>query len=123
MYRNIMRNTTLALGTLLLGSTLALAGTGLPGEVRVLDGKGMATVHTTDGKDHQVKAGAGWKVGAKVACESKNSVMECRAGATQAAVTPAPMKTAPVPAPAAAAPAAGSTASAPSVSTPAPAAK
>jgi hypothetical protein len=120
MYRNIMRNTALALGTLLMSSTLVLAGSGLHGEVRGLDGKGMATVHTTDGKDHQVKAGTGWKVGAKVACESKNNVMECQAAAPQAAVTPAPAKTTPAPATASTV---GSPAPAPSTSTPAPVSK
>lgn len=123
MYRNIVRNTTLALGTLLLGSTLVMAGTGLQGEVRNLDGKGMATVHTSDGKDHQVKAVDGWKVGAKVECESKNNVMECRAGMPQAAVTPAPSSTTPAPVKATPAPAPAATAPAPSSSTTAPAAK
>ena len=49
-----------------------------------VDGKGMATVGcTSDGKDHQVKAGEGWKVGAKVECETKNNAMECRPAAAQ----------------------------------------
>jgi hypothetical protein len=122
MYRNIMRNTTLALGTLLMSSTLVLAGSSLHGEVRSLDGKGMATIHTTDGKDHQVKAGTGWKVGAKVECESKNNVMECQAPAPQAAVTPAPAKATPAPAPTAAS-TVSSPAPAPSTSTPAPVSK
>ncbi|MBM3222916.1 MAG: hypothetical protein FJZ47_03810 [Candidatus Tectomicrobia bacterium] len=137
MYRHIVRNTTMALGTLLIGSSLVMAA-GLQGAVTALDGKGMATVRTSDGKDHQVKSSDGWKVGAKVECESKNNVMECRAGAPQAAVTPAPSssttatpaKVAPAPAqpaaPAASAPAAGSTSSttpAPSTSAPAPASK
>jgi hypothetical protein len=126
----------MALGTLLIGSSLVMAG-GLQGSVTALDGKGMATVHTSDGKDHQVKGGEGWKVGAKVECESKNTVMECRPMAPQAAVIPAPSTTPPAPAkvapaaaptatppaPAAAAPAASSTTSSPSTSTPAPASK
>ena len=82
MYRKLMRNTTMALGTLLLGSSLVMAG-GVPGTVSGVDGKGMATVRTSDGKDHQVKAGEGWKVGAKVECETKNNVMECRPAAAQ----------------------------------------
>lgn len=118
-----MRNTTMALGTLLLGSSLVMAG-GLQGTVSAVDGKGMATVHTSDGKDHQVKAGEGWKVGAKVECETKNNVMECRPAAAQssaapttsspstAAVKPAPAPTTPAPAP-------STTAPAPSTSTPA----
>jgi preprotein translocase subunit YajC len=123
MYRKLMRNTTMALGTLLLGSSLVMAG-GLQGTVSAVDGKGMATVHTSDGKDHQVKAGEGWKVGAKVECETKNNAMECRPAAAQssaapttsspstAAVKPAPAPTTPAPAPSTAAPA-------PSTSTPA----
>jgi len=134
MYRNIIRNSTMALGTLLIGSSLVMAA-GVQGSVTALDGKGMATVRTSDGKDHQVKGGEGWKVGAKVECESKNNVMECRAMAPQAAVTPAPSSTtaapakvAPAPAatttaPAAAAPAASSTTTTPSTSAPAPASK
>ena len=127
MYRKLMRNTTMALGTLLLGSSLVMAG-GLQGTVSAVDGKGMATVHTSDGKDHQVKAGEGWKVGAKVECETKNNIMECRSAGAQssaapttsnpntAAVKPAPAPATPAPAPSTAAPA-------PSTSTPAPASK
>ena len=127
MYRKLMRNTTMALGTLLLGSSLVMAG-GLQGTVSAVDGKGMATVHTSDGKDHQVKASEGWKVGAKVECETKNNVMECHPAAAQssaapttsspstAAVKPAPTPATPAPAPSTAAPA-------PSTSTPAPASK
>ena len=87
MYRKLMRNTTMALGTLLLGSSLVMAG-GLPGTVSAVDGKGMATVHTSDGKDHQVKAGEGWKVGAKVECETKNNMMECHPAAAQSSAAP-----------------------------------
>jgi len=47
MYRKLMRNTTMALGTLLLGSSLVMAG-GLQGTVSAIDSKGMATVHTSD---------------------------------------------------------------------------
>ena len=118
-----MRNTTMALGTLLLGSSLVMAG-GVQGTVSAVDGKGMATVHTSDGKDHQVKADKDWKAGAKVECETKNNVMECRPAAAQssaapttsspstAAVKPAPAPTTPAPAP-------STTAPAPSTSTPA----
>ena len=70
----------MALGTLLLGSSLVMAA-GVAGTVSGVDGKGMATVHTSDGKNHQVKAGEGWKVGAKVECETKNNVMECHPAA------------------------------------------
>jgi hypothetical protein len=128
MYRNMIRNTTMALGTLLLGSTLVMAG-GLQGSVTALDSKGMATVHTTDGKDHQVKA-EGLKVGTKVECETKNNNLECHATAPMAAanpmpstVAPAPAKSAPAPAPVTSTPAPSSAAPAPSTSTPAPASK
>ena len=49
MYRKLMRNTTMALGTLLLGSSLVMAG-GLQGTVSAIDSKGMATVRTSDQK-------------------------------------------------------------------------
>lgn len=128
MSRNMLRNTTLALGALVMSSTLVFAA-GTPGSVTALDGKGMATIRTTDGKDHQVKVGDGFKVGSKVECASKNNVMECRMADAQAAMpatpstaTPAPAKVAPAPAPAAAAPTAApsSTTSAPSQAAPAP---
>ena len=127
MYRTFMRNTTMALGTLLLGSSLVMAG-GLPGTVSGVDGKGMATVRTSDGKDHQVKAGEGWKVGAKVECETKNKVMECHPAMAQSSAvptTPAPSTAAvkPAPAPATPTPAPSTAAPAPSTSTPAPATK
>jgi hypothetical protein len=132
MYRNLLRTTTVALGTLLIGSSLVLAA-GMPGNVTALDGKGMATVHTSDGKDHQVKVQEGWKVGAKVDCEMKNNALDCHSAAAQTAVnptpstsTPAPAKPAPAPAPAASAPAPSTSSpstSAPTTSTPAPASK
>src|ERR1043166_3875171 len=99
MYWKFMRNTTMAVGTLLLGASLVMA-TGIQGTVSAMGGKGMATVHTSDGKDHQVKAGEGWKVGAKVECETKNNTLECRSASTQssaAPAAPAPSTTAPAP--------------------------
>ncbi len=113
----------MALGTLLLGSSLVMAG-GLQGTVSTIDGKGMATVHTSDGKDHQVKAGEGWKVGAKLECETKNNAMECHPAPAQnsAAPTTSNPSTAavkPAPAPATPAPAPSPVAPAPSTSTPA----
>jgi hypothetical protein len=118
MYRHLIRHTTIALGTLLVGSTLVFAAS-VPGTVTARDGKGMATVRTSDGKDHQVKLGDEFKVGTKVECEDKKNAMECHQ--VQAAVTPAPgtATPAPAPAPASSAP----TAPAPSTSTPAPASK
>ena len=121
MYRKLMRNTTMALGTLLLGSSLVLAG-GVPGTVSAIDGKGMATVHTSDGKDHQVKADKDWKVGAKVECETKNNVMECHPAPAQSSAAPTtsnPSTAAkPAPAPTTPAPAASPAAPAPSTSAP-----
>lgn len=117
MYRNIMKNTAMALGTLLVGSSLVLAA-GTPGAVTALDGKGMATIRTSDGKDHQVKAGEGWKVGAKVECEAKNNAFECRAAQNQASVNPTQAPAAMPSTPAVNAPAAGTP-----TTTPAPAAR
>jgi preprotein translocase subunit YajC len=70
MYRKLMRNTTMALGTLLLGSSLVMAG-GLQGTVSAIDGKGMGTVHTSDGKDHQVKARKAGKLGRRSSAKPK----------------------------------------------------
>ncbi len=125
MYRHIIRNITIALGTLLVGSTLVFAAS-VPGTVTARDGKGMATVRTSDGKDHQVKLGDEFKVGTKVECEAKNNVMECHQ--VQAAVTPAPSTSTPAPATSAPTPApapatSAPTAPAPGTSTTAPASK
>jgi len=120
MYRHIIKKTTLALGTLLVSATLVGAAS-VPGTVTARDGKGMATVRTSDGKDHQVKLGDAFTVGTKVECETKNSVMECHQ--VHAAVTPAPRPSTPAPAPSAPTPAPAPTAPAPSTSTPAPASK
>jgi biotin carboxyl carrier protein len=129
MYRKLMRNTTIALGTLLIGSSLVMAA-GVQGTVSAVDGKGMATVRTSDGKDHQVKAGEGWKVGAKLECETKNNAMECRPAPAQSSAAPAPATPAPAasavkttPAPAASAPVPSTSAPAPSTAAPAPASK
>ena len=112
MYRNLLRATTMALGTLLVGSSLVLAA-GVSGNVTALDGKGMATVRTSDNKEHQVKVGEGLKlIGLKVECEAKNNAMACQPVQTQAAMTPAPSSSAP---------AKQATTPAPTTSTPAPA--
>jgi biotin carboxyl carrier protein len=101
---------------------------GFQGTVSGIDGKGMATIRTSDGKDHQVKAGEGWKVGAKVECETKNNAMECRPAMAQSSAAPttsAPSTAAvkPAPAPATPTPAPSTATPAPSTSTPAPATK
>src|SRR5712692_4882608 len=90
MYRKLMRNTAIALGTLLIGSSLVMAA-GVQGTVSAVDGKGMATVRI----DHQVKAGEGWKVGAKLECETKNNAMECHPAPAQSSAVPAPTTSAP----------------------------
>src|SRR5262244_652614 len=129
MYRNFIRTTAMALGTLLVGSSLVLAA-GVAGNVTALDAKGMATVRTSDGKDHQVKIGEGLRlVGLKVECETKNNALDCHplgmqtaANPTPSTSTPAPAKPAPAPAPAASAPAPSTSSpstSAPSTSAPA----
>jgi hypothetical protein len=123
MYRNFIRTTAMALGTLLVGSSLVLAA-GVSGNVTALDAKGMATVRTSDGKDHQVKIGESLKlVGLKVECEAKNNALDCHpvgmqtaANPTPSTSTPAPAKPAPAPAPSASAPAPST--SSPSTSTP-----
>lgn len=125
MYRNLIKTTAVALGTLLVGSTLVMAA-GLQGVVTSVDGKGMATVRTSDTKEHQVKAGEALKMGVKVECETKNNAMECRPAQSQAAASPAqpgttsaPAKQTPAPAPTTSAPAAAPSTTAPSTSAPA----
>ena len=120
MYRSMIKQTSIALGTLLVSATLVGAAS-VPGTVTARDGKGMATVRTSDGKDHQVKLGDAFTVGTKVECEAKHTVMECRQ--VQATVTQAPRTSTPAPAPAAPTPAPAPPAPAPSTSTPAPASK
>lgn len=120
MYRTCIRSTAVALGTLLVGSTLVMAA-GLQGVVTGVDGKGMATVRTSDNKEHQVKAGEGLKAGVKVECEMKNNAMECRPAQPHAAASPAPSTSAPAkqaPAPTTSTPAPMTPA--PAASTPAP---
>ena len=120
MYRSLIKQTSIALGTLLVSATLVGAAS-VPGTVTARDGKGMATVRMSDGKDHQVKLGDEFTVGTKVECETKKNVMECHQ--VHAAVTPVPSPSTPVPAPSAPTPAPAPTAPAPSTSTPAPASK
>ena len=77
MIRNLGKTIALTAASLVLGVTLAFAG-GMKGTVTQIDDKGMATVKTEDGKEHKVK-GEGWKVGAKVECESKEGKTDCKA--------------------------------------------
>lgn len=132
MYRKLIRNTAVALGTLLVGSTFVMAA-GFQGVVTGVDGKGMATVRASDNKTHQVRVGDGLKLNdLKVQCEMKNNALECRPAQTQAAMTPAPRSStsAPAkqatPAPTTSTPAPSSSAPAspaPAPSSPAPASK
>ena len=76
MARTFGKTLSLGLSTLVLGASLALAA-GAMGTVTAVDDRGMATVKTSDGKEHKVKAGAGWKAGAKVECDMKEGKTEC----------------------------------------------
>jgi len=78
MARTFSKALALGLSTLVLGASLALAAS-TPGTVTAVDDKGMATVKSTDGKEVKVKAGEGWKAGAKVECDTKDGKTECRA--------------------------------------------
>lgn len=122
MYRNLIKNTTIALGTLLVGSSLVFAA-GLQGNVTALDGKGMGTIHTSDGKDHQVKVGQDFKVGSKVDCDMKNNAMECRLASPQASTAPTAPTQAQAPAAVKASPTPAASTPATSPTTPAPASK
>ena len=51
MYRSMIKQTSIVLGTLLVSATLVGAAS-IPGTVTARDGKGMATVRMSDGKDH-----------------------------------------------------------------------
>jgi len=119
MYRKLIRNTTVALGTLLVSSSLVMAA-GFQGVVTGVDSKGMATVRGSDNKEHQVRIGEGLRLNdLKVECEARNNALECRPVNVQAAVTPAPSTTTPAKPSAASAP----MTSTPAPSTPAPASK
>jgi len=50
----------------------------MKGTVTQIDDKGMATVKMDDGKETKVK-GEGWKVGAKVDCQTKEGTTSCKA--------------------------------------------
>src|SRR5215471_15391912 len=102
MYRPIVKKTTIALGTL-LGSATLVGAASVPATVTARDSKGMATVRTSDGKDHQVQLGDAFTVGTKVECETNTTGMACHQ--VHAAVTPVPRPSTPAPAPSAPAPA------------------
>ena len=75
--RKIGQTLALTCASLVLGATLTFAGD-MKGTVTQIDDKGMATVKTDDGKEHKVK-GEGWKVGAKVDCQTKEGTTSCKA--------------------------------------------
>jgi hypothetical protein len=77
MYRKLINTLTLATTTMLVAASLALAAPTV-GTVTNVNDKGMATVRTEDGKEHQVKASQGLKVGTRVQCETKNGQLECQ---------------------------------------------
>ena len=77
MRRSLGKTMALACAGVVLGTTLATAAM-MTGTVTDIDDKGMATVQTTDGKEHKVK-GEGWKVGAQVECETKEGKTACKA--------------------------------------------
>ena len=90
MARTLLRKTTMVLGTLLMSSSLVMAA-GMQGVVTGVDSKGMATVRTSDQKEHQVKVGEGLHLeNLKVECEMKPQAADCRPVQTQAAGAPAP---------------------------------
>jgi hypothetical protein len=76
MFRTFNRSFTCACVSGLLVSSFALAAP-MSGAVTSVE-KGMATVRTLDGKDHQIKASDDWKVGSRVDCEARDGKMECR---------------------------------------------
>jgi len=77
MIRRLGKTLALTCAGIVLGTTLATAAT-MNGTVTDVNDKGMATVKTDDGKEHKVK-GEGWKVGAKVECETKEGATMCKA--------------------------------------------
>ena len=77
MLRTLGKTLMLACAGLVLSTTLVTAAT-VQGTVTAIDDNGMATIKTEDGKEHKVK-GEGWKVGAKVDCETKEGKTACKA--------------------------------------------
>jgi hypothetical protein len=77
MMRRLGRYLGLRVAVRCLGTAVATAQT-MTGTVTKSDANSMATVKTTDGKEHTVK-GEGWKVGAQVECQGKEGQMVCKA--------------------------------------------
>jgi hypothetical protein len=81
MIRTLGKTFALACAGFMLSATLATAGGMKMGTVTSVDDRGMATVRMDDGKEHKVK-GEGWKVGAKVECETREGQTSCKATAS-----------------------------------------
>ena len=77
MMRRLVRYLGLSVAVLCLVTAVATAQT-MTGTVTKIDDTGMATVKTTEGKEHKVK-GEGWKVGAQVECQVKEGQTVCKA--------------------------------------------
>jgi hypothetical protein len=77
MSRKLIHTLTLATTTMLVAASLAFANPTM-GTVTAVGEKGMATIRTEDGKEHQVKANPGLKAGTRVQCETKNNQLECQ---------------------------------------------
>lgn len=75
MYRNMVGTiVSVVVGGLFL-CTLAVASE-MGGTVAAVDDKGMATIKTTDGKEHKVQL-MGVKAGDKVDCHAKDGKLSC----------------------------------------------
>jgi hypothetical protein len=77
MMRRLGRYLGLRVAVLCLGTAVATAQP-MTGTVTKSDANGMATVNTTDGKEH-TGTGEGWKVGAQVECQGKEGQTICKA--------------------------------------------
>ena len=75
MIRKLAMILTIVVAVVSVLSTIVLA-TEFEGTVSAVDDKGMATIKTTDGKEHKVSI-AGVKAGDKVDCHVKDGMTSC----------------------------------------------
>lgn len=75
MIRKVVGTMVSVVGGGMLLFTLALAAE-MVGTVAAVDAKGMATIKTTDGKEHTVQL-MGVKAGDKVDCHTKDGKLSC----------------------------------------------
>ena len=75
MIRTLTTIFTIAVAMVSVLSTIVLAAE-FEGTVAAMDDKGMATIKTTDGKEHKAQI-AGIKVGDKVDCHVEGGKMSC----------------------------------------------